>query len=168
MMNLGQNIWQSLGKGKGRMRTKKSPRPDWARGDPVEDMHGVLAAGRRIAAAVVVAATAFAHSAGTAAAGIDDQQNDDPAAVAPTKVTLITAHKRTSYEIVGRSTTSLHSMRQDEKRAPQSCAGDQSICSDGVGLGKDTGGKQLGPQSLRAAAESGLQGVVGDIDQLGP
>ena len=72
-------------------------------GDPVEDMHGVLAAGRRIAAAVVVAATA-AHSAGTAAAPDDDQQNDDPAAVAPTKVTLITAHKRTSYEIVGRST----------------------------------------------------------------
>ena len=80
MMNLGQNIWQPLGKGKD--AHKKSSRALIGRGNPCGDMHGALAAGRRI----------------------DDQQNDDPAAVAPTKVTLITAHKRTSYEVVGRST----------------------------------------------------------------
>ena len=105
MMNLGQNIWQPLGKGKD--AHKKSSRALIGRGNPCGDMHGALAAGRRIAAAVVVAAAAVAtaaHSAGAAAAPDDDQQNDDPAAVAPTKVTLITAHKRTSYEVVGRST----------------------------------------------------------------
>ena len=127
-----------------------------------------LAAGRGIAAAVVVAATAAAGTAAIAAAAPDDdQQNDDPAAVATAKT--VNAHTGTSYEFVDRPNRSQSIVCRPGKGVPLfSSAGNQIGGGPILSRGEGTLVKQYLPQGLAASGHPGVQGIVGDIDQIRP